>query len=96
MKWLIAFGSLLIGVMLAIFSLGFLGFLNWGCYGSTHDTANLILYITAGVSIIAGLVPAILILWKKPGKVVIITAALGLLVTIGLNAMFVFYTMNIC
>lgn len=95
-RWLIAIVLIVIGVIPAVFSLAFLGFFTWECYGLSNSIAYNILYIAAVISLISGIVPAIMLIRKTSRKFIVIAIALGLVFTITGNGIFMFYTLKIC
>jgi len=95
-RWMIAFILIILGIVFAAFSLGILGFATWGCSGSDSDTAAAMLYVTAAMSIIAGIIPAVLLIRNTAGKFVALAAVLGLVFILGSNGVYLFYTLNIC
>lgn len=95
-RWMIAVILLLAGVLTALFSLFFLGFFTWECYGTPNSIAYTILYIAAGISLIAGIVPAVMLVRKVDGKLTAIAIVLGIVFTLTGLGTFMYYTLNIC
>ncbi|MBI3170359.1 MAG: hypothetical protein HYZ22_17895 [Chloroflexi bacterium] len=95
-RWVLVILFIGLGIIAAIFSLGILGFFTWGCYGPSNATAYNILYVASFITLVAGIVPAVMLIRKAAGKYVWIAIALGVIATIASNGVFVFYTTNIC
>ncbi len=95
-RWMIAIVFILIGIVTAVFSLAFLGFFTWECYGPTNSIAYAILYVAAAFSLIGGILPAIMLIRKAAGKFVAIAIVLSIILTLAGNGAFMFYTLNIC
>jgi hypothetical protein len=95
-RWSIAVVLILLGLITATFSLAFLGFFTWGCYGASNSIAYSILYVAAAISLIGGIAPAVMLIRKAAGKLVIITIALSFVFTLTMNGVFLYYTLNIC
>jgi hypothetical protein len=95
-RWLLAFLLIILGIIMAVFSLAFLGFFTWGCYGPSNATAYQILYAASAVGLIGGIVPAVMLARKMAGRTVVIVIALGIIFTLISNGIFIFYTLNVC
>jgi hypothetical protein len=96
MRWVLVILFIGTGLLAAVFSLAFLGFFTWECYGAPNATAYSILYVAAAISLIGGIVPAVMLVRKAAGKFVTLAVALGVLLTIASNGAFLYYTTNIC
>jgi hypothetical protein len=95
-RWLVAIMFVLAGIITAVFSLAFLGFFTWECYGPTNSTASAILYVAAAIGLIGGIVPAVMLVRKADGKFLAIAIVLSIVLTLTGNGVFMFYTLNIC
>lgn len=95
-RWAIAIVLVLVGVVTSVFSLAFLGFFTWECYGSTNSIASAILYAASAIGLIGGIVPAAMLIRKAAGKFIVIAVITSFVFTLIGNGIFVFYTLNIC
>jgi hypothetical protein len=95
-RWLLAFLLIVLGIIMAVFSLAFLGFFTWGCYGPSNATAYQILYAASIVGLIGGIVPAVMLVRKMAGKIVVTAIVLSVIITLISNGIFIFYTLNVC
>jgi hypothetical protein len=95
-RWVIAIVLILAGVIMAVFSLALLGFFTWECYGTSNSIAYTILYVASAVSLIGGIVPAVMLIRKTAGKFVAAAIVLGFIFSLAGIGAFMFYTLNIC
>jgi hypothetical protein len=95
-RMFIAIILILAGVVTAVFSLAFLGFFTWECYGPTNSIAYTLLYIAAVISLAAGIVPAVMLIRQVAVKFVAAALIVSLILTLAGNGFFMFYTLNIC
>jgi hypothetical protein len=95
-RWILAIIFILAGVMTAAFSLFFLGFFTWECYGPSNSTAYTILYVAAAISLASGVAPAVMLVLKTSGMVTGIVIATSIIFTLAGIGAFMYYTLNIC
>jgi hypothetical protein len=95
-RWMIAIALILMGLITAVFSLTFLGFFTWECYGPSNSIASTILYIAAAAGLIGGIVPAVMLIRRAAGKYIVTAIVLSFVFTLAGNGLFMFYTLNIC
>lgn len=95
-RWGIAIVLILGGLVAAVFSIAFLGFFTWECYGPSNSIAYTILYVAAVLSLIGGIVPAVLLIRRAAGKMVLAAVILGAIFALAGNAAFMYYALNIC
>ena len=95
-RWGIAIVLILAGLVTAVFSLAFLGFFTWECYGPSNSIAYTILYIAAVLSLIGGIVPAVMLIRRAAGKFIVTAIILGAVFALAGNAAFMYYALNIC
>jgi len=86
----------MLGIISAFFSMAILGFSSWGCYQVTSDISSIILYIVMAVSILGGIIPAVMLIRKTQGKFIAIAIALSFIVTLAGNGIYLFYNLKIC
>lgn len=95
-RWVFAILLIGTGIIAAVFSLGILGFFTWECYGPSNAMAYNILYVASSITLIAGVVPAVMLIRKAEGKFVMIAVVLGFLFSLAGNGAFIYYATNIC
>lgn len=95
-RWVLVILLIGSGILAAVFSLGILGFFTWGCSGPSNATAYNILYMASFITLVAGIVPAVMLIRKAEGKSVLIAVIVGIILAMTSNGAFIYYTTNIC
>ena len=96
LRWIVAILLIGLGFMLALIALAFLGFFTWNCDGTSNSIAYGILYVAAAVSLIGGLVPAVMLIRNAAGKYFWTALAISLVLNLASYGAFIYYTGNLC